>query len=96
MDYTMQFEQLVNAMIAKNHGALKNFSRTDLEAECWMAVAAAIQRWDGTKGKLSTWVYTTVAGRMKDLRKQLVSKTHNQVNFEVPLTENAIATVTHH
>jgi DNA-directed RNA polymerase specialized sigma24 family protein len=85
MDYTLQFNQLVNSMIKKNHAALKNFSRKELEAECWTAVAAGVQRWDGSKGKLSSWVYTIVTGRMKDLRKQLVSKTYSQLNFEIPL-----------
>jgi len=94
MDYTLQFKQLVNAMIKKNHGALNSFSRKELEAECWTAVAAGVQRWDGSKGKLSSWVYTTVSGRMKDLRKQLVSKKYNQLNLEVPLIENALLTAT--
>ena len=66
----------------------------ELEAECWTAVAAAVQRWDGSKGKLSSWVYTTVSGRMKDLRKQLVSQKYSQLNLEVPLMENAFLTAT--
>jgi DNA-directed RNA polymerase specialized sigma24 family protein len=94
MDYTLQFNQLVNSMIKNNHGALNSFSRKELEAECWAAVAAAVQRWDGSKGKLSSWVYTIVTGRMKDLRKRLVSKTYNQINFEVPLMENELLTAT--
>jgi hypothetical protein len=94
MDYTLQFNQLVNLMIIKNHAALKDFSRQELEAECWTAIAAAVQRWDGSKGKLSSWVYTTVSGRMKDLRKQLVSKTYSQLNIEVPLMENEFLTAT--
>jgi hypothetical protein len=57
MDYTLQFNQLVNSMIKNNHGALNSFSRKELEAECWAAVAAAVQRWDGSKGKLSSLVY---------------------------------------
>ena len=94
MDYTLQFNQLVNSMITKNHGALNSFLRKELEAECWAAVAAAVQRWDGSKGKLSSWVYTIVNGRMKDLRKQLVSKKYGQLNFEVPLMENELLTAT--
>jgi DNA-directed RNA polymerase specialized sigma24 family protein len=92
MDYTLQFNQLVNSMIKNNHVALNSFSRKELEAECWAAVAAAVQRWDGSKGKLSSWVYTIVTGRMKDLRKRLVSKKYSQFNLEVPLMENELFT----
>jgi hypothetical protein len=94
MDYTLQFKQLVNTMIKKNHAAINSISQKELEAECWAAVAAAVQRWDGSKGKLSSWVYTTVNGRMKDLRKQLVSKKYSQLNFEVPLMENELLAAT--
>lgn len=49
---------------------LQDFSHCDIEAECWAAMAIAIQSWDGSKGKLSSWIYTAVTGRIKDLRKR--------------------------
>jgi DNA-directed RNA polymerase specialized sigma24 family protein len=70
MDYSNQFVSLVKKTARKNQGTLPEITQKEIEAECWVAVAAAIHRWDGSKGKLYSWVYTAVIGRMKDLRKR--------------------------
>jgi DNA-directed RNA polymerase specialized sigma24 family protein len=70
MDYANQFVSLVKKTARKNQGTLPEITQKEIEAECWVAVAAAIHRWDGSKGKLYSWVYTAVIGRMKDLRKR--------------------------
>jgi DNA-directed RNA polymerase specialized sigma24 family protein len=70
MDYVDQFKYFVKSTIRKNQAALQDLSREEIESECWLAVAIAVERWDGSKGKLSSWVYTVVTGRMKDLRKR--------------------------
>jgi len=70
MNYATQFKNLVKKTAWKNMAALPDFSHCDIEAECWTAMAIAIQSWDGSKGKLSSWIYTAVTGRMRDLRKR--------------------------
>jgi DNA-directed RNA polymerase specialized sigma24 family protein len=74
VDYIDQFKYFVKSTIRKNQAALPDLSREEIESECWLAVAIAVERWDGSKGKLSSWVYTVVTGRMKDLRKRLPLK----------------------
>jgi hypothetical protein len=70
MDYAKQFASLVKITGRKNQASLPALTQKEIEAECWCAVAAAIHRWDGSKGKLYSWVYTAVTGRIKDLRKR--------------------------
>jgi hypothetical protein len=70
MNYANQFVSLVKITARKNQATLPELTQKEIEAECWCAVAAAIHRWDGSKGKLYSWVYTAVNGRIKDLRKR--------------------------
>jgi hypothetical protein len=70
IDYVDQFKCFVKSIIRKNQAALPDLSREEIDSECWLAFAIAVERWDGSKGKLSSWVYTVVTGRMKDLRKR--------------------------
>jgi DNA-directed RNA polymerase specialized sigma24 family protein len=78
MHFTEQFRKLVKKTAQKNRVVLTDLSIQEIESECWVAVAMAIQRWNGSKGKLFSWVYTTLTGRMKDLRKK--QKYNNWVN----------------
>jgi DNA-directed RNA polymerase specialized sigma24 family protein len=68
--YTEQFRKLVKKTARKNCASLSDLTIKEIESECWAAVAMAIQRWNGSKGKLTSWVYTALTGRMKDLRKK--------------------------
>lgn len=63
------FQDFVDAIIRKNKRLLGGSSVEEIREECWAAVMEGIKKWDGSKGKLNSWVYTTVVGRMKDLRK---------------------------
>ena len=74
MDYTLQFKGFVKSTVRKNTAVLPNLTQKEIETECWAALAVAIHRWDGSKGKLSSWVYAAVTGRMKDLRKRPASQ----------------------
>jgi len=74
MNYAIQFRGFVKSTVRKNKAALPDFTEHEIEAECWAVLAIAIHRWDGSKGKLSSWIYTAVTGRMKDLRKRLAIK----------------------
>ena len=70
MDYTIQFNAFIKTIAWKNAAALPDFTQKEIEAECWSALIIAISRWDGSMGKLSSWIYTSVYGRMRDLRKR--------------------------
>lgn len=70
MDYSIQFKRLIASIAWKNLSVLPDLSQREIEMECWIAAAIAIRSWDGAKGKLSSWIYTAVTGRMKDLRKK--------------------------
>ncbi|MEZ4566884.1 MAG: sigma factor [Desulfobacterales bacterium] len=87
MNQQLQFKPFVKSLIRKNQKTLSYLSQNELEAECWSAVATAISRWDGSKGHLSSWVYTTVTGRIKDLKKRPVFKTHNYMQVELSQIE---------
>jgi hypothetical protein len=91
MDYVKQFVSLVKKTARKNQATLLEMTQKEIEAECWVAVAAAIHKWDGSKGKLYSWVYIAVIGRMKDLRKRPVFNLSNcQEYIELPAIENDI------
>jgi DNA-directed RNA polymerase specialized sigma24 family protein len=87
MNQQLQFKPFVKSLIRKHQATLSYLSKNELEAECWSAVATAISRWDGSKGHLSSWVYTTVTGRIKDLKKRPVFKTHNYMQVELSQME---------
>ena len=87
MNQSLQFRPFVKTLIRKHQPALNQLSQKELEAECWSAVAAAISRWDGSKGHLSSWVYATVTGRIKDLKKRPVAKTHYYMQVELSQME---------
>ena len=88
MDYISQFTAFVKGTAWKNKAALPNLSIEEIETECWTALALAIYRWDGSMGKLSTWIYTAVTGRMKDLRKRPdIQHYMNQEYSECPVME---------
>jgi hypothetical protein len=70
MNDLSQFKAFVKKIAWKNKAALPGLDLKEIEAECWTALILAIYRWDGAKGKLSSWIYTAVTGRMKDLRKR--------------------------
>jgi DNA-directed RNA polymerase specialized sigma24 family protein len=70
MNDTSQFIALIKKITWKNAAALPDFTQKELEAECWAALVIAMSRWDGSKGKLSSWIYTAVTGRMRDLKKR--------------------------
>jgi DNA-directed RNA polymerase specialized sigma24 family protein len=78
MHFAEQFRKLVKKTAHKNRAVLTDLSIQEIESECWVAVAMAMQRWNGSKGKLFSWVYTTLTGRMKDLRKK--QKYNNWIN----------------
>lgn len=86
MDFTDQFKPLVKRAVWKNQASLPDMSREEIESECWLAVLLAIQRWNGAKGKLSSWVYRYVYGRMKDLKKRPPLKralSYHCLNFDM-------------
>lgn len=87
MNQQLQFKPFVKSLIRKHQAALSYLSRNELEAECWSAVAKAISRWNGSKGHLSSWVYAIVTGRIKDLKKRPVFKTHNYMQVELSQME---------
>jgi DNA-directed RNA polymerase specialized sigma24 family protein len=78
MHFAEQFRKLVKRTAQKNRATLTDLSIQEIESECWVAVSMAMQRWNGSKGKLYSWVYTTLIGRMKDLRKK--QKYNNWIN----------------
>jgi DNA-directed RNA polymerase specialized sigma24 family protein len=91
MNYTKQFKGFVKRVAWKNQTALPDLTLTEIEAECWTALAAAIQRWDGSKGKLYSWIYTNVTGRMKDLRKRPKRMEINLENWDFPDTKTDLS-----
>ena len=87
MKHSLQFGPFVKALIRKHQAAVSNLSPQEIEAECLSAVATSISRWDGSKGHLRSWVYSTVIGRIKDLKKRPVSKTHHYMQVELSKIE---------
>jgi hypothetical protein len=70
MNDTPRFNGFIKTIAWKNAAALPDFTQKEIEAECWSALIIAMSRWDGSMGKLSSWIYTAVTGRMRDLRKR--------------------------
>ena len=62
------FSRLVGYMVRKNLPCVR-YLPAELENECRKAVFDAVHGWKGTRGKLTSWVYTVLEGRMKDLAK---------------------------
>ena len=90
MNQSLQFGAFVKTLIHKHQNTLSYLSKKEIEAECWSAVATAISRWDGSKGHLRSWVYSTVIGRIKDLKKRPVSKTHHYMQVELSKMEKTV------
>jgi hypothetical protein len=81
MSYILQYKGFVKATVWKHKASLLNFTEHELESECWASLAIAIQRWEGSKGKLDSWIYLAVSGRMSDLRKSPSSRMNFNTDF---------------
>lgn len=79
------FSRLVKYMVKKNLSHV-TCSPAELEEECWQAIFDAIQKWNGSRGKLQSWAFTISRGRMLDLAKK-ERKSLNDIEFIEGLTE---------